>query len=191
MGNNCHRLHLEKKGIRVFGVAESYTKFNMMSILAGVVMRRDRIIDGIVFGRSTFKGNDSTEGILSMFMSLHRNDVNCIMLGGIVISMYNIIDGEHIRQRTGIPVIAITFEDSKGLEDNIRYHFPHTYDSKLEQYTKIGKRIQIPLRTGKSLFIRYWGLTQKEAKLLLDYFTLQGSVPEPIRVAKHVARAYI
>lgn len=191
MDNNCHRPHLEKKGIRVFGVAESYRKFNRMSTLAGVVMRRDRIIDGIVFGRSTFKGNDSTEGILSMFMSLHRNDVNCIMLGGIVISMYNIIDGEHIRRITGIPVIAITFEDSKGLEDSIRYHFPHTYDSKLEQYAKIGKRVRVTLRTGKSLFIRYWGLTQKQANLILDYFTFQGSVPEPIRIAKHVARAHI
>jgi endonuclease V-like protein UPF0215 family len=187
--DNNRKLHLEKKGIRVFGVAESFKKFNTKSTLAGVVMRRDLIIDGIVFGSATLKGNDSTENILYMLKSLKRDDLNCIILGGLIISMYNIIDGKSIQDETGLPVIGITFEDSKGIEANIRHHFPDNYELKLEQYIRLGKREQVILKTGNSIFIRCWGLTVKHAIAVLDSFTLDGSIPEPIRVAKLVARA--
>jgi uncharacterized protein len=187
--DNCSNLHLEKKGVRVLGIAESFRKCNNKSTLAGIVMRRDLIIDGIVFGTTTLRGTDSTENILHMFNSLKRNDVNCIILDGLIISMYNIIDGGLIQNETEIPVIAITFEDSSGLEANIRYHFPHDFELRLERYVKLGKRDQVILKTGKSLFIRMWGLPLKSATAILNSFTLQGSIPEPIRVAKLAARA--
>src|SRR6476620_1456857 len=107
------RLHSEKKSIRVLGIAESFRKTSTCSTLAGIVMRRDRIIDGMVFGNVTIEGNDSTQNILSMYRSLKRNDINCIMLDGLIVSMYNIIDGEEIRENTNVPVIAITFKDSR------------------------------------------------------------------------------
>jgi endonuclease V-like protein UPF0215 family len=185
----ARRVHSEKKGIRVLGIAESFKKSNRKSTLAGVVMRRDLIIDGIVFGRATIEGDDATESILSMHRSLARDDINCILLDGLVISMYNIIDGEKIAKETGLPVLAITFEDSKGLEGSIKHHFKKWQD-KLEQYQKLSEREKVALKTGKSLFIRCWGLSQKRAIAILDAFTLQGSVPEPIRVAKLAARSH-
>ena len=44
------RFHTEMKGIRVLGIAESFRKTNACSTLAGIVMRRDLVIDGMVFG---------------------------------------------------------------------------------------------------------------------------------------------
>jgi uncharacterized protein len=183
--------HAEKKGIRVFAIAESFKKSCVTSTLAGIVMRRDLIIDGMVFGTTTISGNDSTQNILTMFRSLRRNDVNCIMLGGLIISMYNIIDGEEIREKAGVPVIAITFNDSEGLEGTIERHFPNDSMLKLEQYHNLEQRDQILLKTGKSVFLRYWGLSSKEASAIVNSFTLQGSIPEPIRIAKLAARASI
>lgn len=185
------RFHAEKKGIRVFGIAESFKNSCVTSTLAGIVMRRDLIIDGMVFGTATIRGDDSTQNILTMFRSLKRNDVNCIMLDGLIISMYNIIHGEEIRGKTGVPVIAITFKDSEGLEGTIERHFPNNSKLKLEQYRNLGQRDQILLKTGKSVFVRYWGLSSKEASAIVNSFTLQGSIPEPIRVAKLAARANI
>jgi uncharacterized protein len=181
-------LHAEKRGIRVLGIAESFKASKSNSTLAGVIMRRDLIIDGIVFGSVTIKGNDSTQNILSMVGSLKRSDVNCIMLDGLIISIYNIIDAEEINERAGIPLIAITFRDSHGLEETIRRHFPN--DSlKLEQYHKLGQREKMVLKTGKLIFVRCWGLNSREALSIINSFTLQGSIPEPIRIAKLAARA--
>lgn len=183
------RLHIEKRGFRVLGIAESFQKNNTCSTIAGVVMRRDLIIDGMVFGNVTIEGNDSTQNILSMYRSLRRNDINCIMLGGLVISMYNIIDGNELQENTHVPVIAITFNDSKGLEDSIQHHFSTDSKMKLEQYRKLGQRDKILLKTDKILFIRYWGMSSTQASTIVNYFTLQGSIPEPIRIAKIAARA--
>jgi endonuclease V-like protein UPF0215 family len=174
----------------VFGVAESFKKSGSKSTLAGVVMRRDLVIDGMAFGSATIEGDDATDSIVSMYQSLARDDVNCILLDGLVISMYNIIDGGKIAEQTGLPVIAITFEDSKGLEGAIKRHFSD-WQGKLEQYKKLGTRERVVLKTGKALFIRYWGTSQKKAVAMLDSFTLQGAVPEPIKVAKLAARAML
>ena len=192
--NKCckfpRHFHPEKRGIRIFGIAESFKKSNLTSTLGGVVMRRDLIVDGIVFGNSTLKGDDSTKSIHCMFRSLQRDDINCILLDGLIISMYNIIDGEQLNNITGLPVIAITFEDSVGLEEHIRNHFLGKSEMKLEQYRKLGNRDKVRLKTDKLLYIRYWGLSLKGALNTLNAFTLQGSIPEPIRVAKLLARAH-
>ena len=44
------RFHAEKRGIRALGIAESFRKTSAYSTLAGIVMRRDLEIDGMVFG---------------------------------------------------------------------------------------------------------------------------------------------
>jgi len=185
----AHRIHSEKKGFRVLGIAESFKKSCKKSTLAGVVMRRDLIIDGMTFGSASIEGDDATESIISIHKSLGRDDVNCILIDGLVISMYNIINGEKVAGATALPVVAITFEDSNGLEGSIKNHFDD-WQHKVEQYQKLGKRERITLKTGKNLFIRYWGLSQEKVVAILNSFTLQGSVPEPIRVAKLAARSH-
>ena len=182
------RIHPEKKGIRVLGIAESFKRYAKKSILAGVVMRRDLIIDGMAYGSATVEGDDATNSIISMHNLLARNDINCIILDGLIISMYNIIDGEHVARETGLPVIAITFEDSKGLEDSIKHHF-NDWQDKLVQYQSLGRRERVTLKTGKNLFIRCWRVNHRRAVAILNSFTLQGSIPEPIRVAKLAARS--
>jgi endonuclease V-like protein UPF0215 family len=152
-------------------------------------MRRDLIIDGMAYGSATIEGDDATDNIISLHRSLKRNDINCILLDGLVISMYNIVDGEQVAGETDLPVIAITFEGSKGLEESLRHHFID-WQAKLIQYRKLGRREQITLKTGKTLFIRYWGITRRRAVAILDSFTLQGAIPEPIRVAKLAARSH-
>jgi uncharacterized protein len=152
-------------------------------------MRRDLIIDGMAYGSATIEGDDATDNIISLHRSLKRNDINCILLDGLVISMYNIVDGEQVAGETDLPVIAITFEGSKGLEESLRHHFID-WQTKLIQYRKLGRREQITLKTGKTLFIRYWGITRRRAVAILDSFTLQGAIPEPIRVAKLAARSH-
>lgn len=152
-------------------------------------MRRDLIVDGMSFGRATVGDDDATTAIVSMYRLLGRDDVSCILLDGLIISMYNIIDGHQVSQETDLPVIAVTFEDSKGLEGAIKHHFPQRWQEKLVQYQKLGQRERVALKTGKHLYIRYWGITQKRTLAVLNAFTLQGALPEPIKLAKIAARS--
>ena len=66
-----------KRAIRTLGVAESFRKeLGSSSVLAGVVMRADLVVDGVVLGRCTVGGMDATESILDMWRRLDRNDIN-------------------------------------------------------------------------------------------------------------------
>ncbi len=185
------KVHLYKKGIRILAIAESFRKENSLSVISGIVMRKDLIIDGIKFGTVTIGGDDATSNIIKMIKDLKRNDINLILLDGLIISMYNIIDGEKILKETGIPVIALSFNDSIGISDSIKNFFPDNYKRKIDMYKRLGERKKIILKSGKHLFIRNWGISFSDAIFSINSFLIQGAIPEPIRIAKMVSRAYM
>jgi endonuclease V-like protein UPF0215 family len=183
------RLHLNKPGIRALGVAESFRQGERSSVLAGVVMRSDHIVDGVAFGRTTVGGDDATDSIAALHRKLARNDINLLMVSGAILSLYNIVDADRLSARTGLPVVCLTYKETAGIEDSIRRRFPERAEEKLRAYRKLGKRTGVRLHTGKKVFVRASGIEKGDVKKVLESFTLQGSVPEPVRLAKLMARA--
>lgn len=183
------RLHLSKPGIRALGVAESFRQGRKRSVLAGVVMRSDFVIDGVALGRTAVGGDDATSSIASLFRRFNRNDVNLIMVSGAILSLYNIIDVDALARKTGLPVICLTYKETAGIESSIRRHFPKGAEAKLAAYRMLGKRTGIRLHTGQRVFVRSAGVERVEVERVLEVFTLQGAIPEPVRVAKLFARA--
>lgn len=184
-------LHLEKKGLRGLAIAESFRQNSERSILSGIIMRRDFIIDGFVFGSVTLEGNDATDQILHMYEELGRSDVSYVIISGLIISMYNIIDIQKLYDHLQIPIIGITYNESAGIEDAIKHHFPKSFESKINEYKKLGQRERITLHTSHNLFVRYEGCTIHEITQLLNELTLQGSVPEPLRVSQLLANVLL
>ena len=184
-------LHLEKKGLRGLAIAESFRQNSTRSILSGLIMRRDFVIDGFVFGSATLEGNDATDQILHMYEELSRFDISYLILSGLIISMYNIVDVKKLHDSLQIPIIGITYNESDGIEGAIKHHFPKSFESKINEYKKLGKRERITLHTSYDLFVRYEGCTIYEVKQLLNELTLQGSVPEPLRVSQLLANSLL
>jgi endonuclease V-like protein UPF0215 family len=185
------RLHLNKPGIRALGVAESFRQGRKRSVLAGVVMRSDLVVDGVVIGKTSVGGDDATSSIVSIYRRLKRNDVNLILVSGAILSLYNIVDVDELSRRSRLPVVCLTYKETSGIEDSIRRHFPDTSEAKLKLYRRLGKRTGVSLRSGHRVYVRMAGLELSTLKPILDTFTLQGSIPEPVRVAKLVARALL
>ena len=184
-------LHLEKKGIRGLAIAESFSQNSKKTILSGIVMSTDLVIDGFVFGHSTIGGDDATDAILEMYEKLDRQDVSFLLISGIVISLYNIIDMKRISEKIGLPVIGVTYEESSGIEDAIKHHFPESYKSKLTEYSKLEPRKKITLHTSYNLYVRNEGCTVLETKQLLDKITLQGSIPDPLKITQLLANTLL
>lgn len=184
-------LHLEKKAIRVLGIAESFRKEEEYSTLAGVVMRSDLVIDGFGNGRLKVSGSDATASTINLFKRLQRNDVNAIMVSGSVLSLYNVLDIDKIYNELKIPVVALSFSKSRAnLAENIRERFPEKVaKQKIRLLEKLGKSSRIKLATGYEVYVRSAGIDDIVSKKLLDRFTLQGSIPEPVRVARLLAKS--
>jgi len=185
-------MHLAKKGIRVLGIAESFNRAQEHSVLAGIVMRADQLIDGLAFSHATVGGTDATAAVLRLVRSLERADINLLLVNGCVISWFNIIDLNEVYQQLQLPLICITYEDSEGLETHITKHFTGAdRDSRLEAYQRLNQRAPLQLRSQYTVFIRCLGITPADAEAVLNKFTLQGKLPEPLRVAKLAARAQL
>jgi len=180
-------MHITKKGLRVLGIAESFASHEY-SVLAGVVMRKDLRIDGISFSRITVGGMDATEGVLTLYRHLKRKDINLILVSGCVIAWYNILDPSRIYEKTGVPVVVVTYEDSEGLKDDISHHFPGDA-ARMACYESLGERIPCSLSTGHTLFLRSCGLDPADAGQICRDFTFDGKIPEPLRIARLMARA--
>ena len=180
---------ISKKGTRALGIAESYSG-REQSVLCGVSMRKDRNIDGVRFVPVSVGGCDATDAVISLVGDFERNDINIILLGGCIISWFNIIDPGQVAGATGIPVICVTYEDSDGLLPDIMHHFPGD-GYRLSLYKSLGDRIPVHLKTGKTIYIRPFGIPGPDAAILCDQFTLDGRIPEPIRVARLAARGFM
>lgn len=180
-------MHIAKKGLRILGIAESFSSSHE-SILAGVVMRKDLRVDGIGFTTASVGGMDATDSILKLYNSFDRNDINVVMMSGCVISWYNIIDPECIQSETERPVIMVTYEDSDGLEETISRHFPRDM-KRLEMYRRLGLRVPLELNTGYTIYLRAYGISLKDAGRLCRELTFDGRMPEPLRVARLFARS--
>ena len=186
------RLHIHKKAFRTLGISESFVKgLSKRSVLAGVVARSDGIIDGFVFSRATVGGMDATDKIIEMYKALNRFDINILMLNGCVISWYNVIDLERIYRELSLPLICVTYEESEGLEKYFLELFPSDCTKRIEIYRRNGPRTPIILRTGHKVYIRFFGMRLEEAKGILNKLTLHGAIPEPLRIARLLARAII
>jgi endonuclease V-like protein UPF0215 family len=181
-------LHLNKPALRTLGIAESFVRACPSSRLAGVVMRADLRVDGVAFARATVGGNDATEGVLKIYEQLGRADVNALLLSGAVISWFNIIDLQEVFENIQKPVICLTYEESPGLEKYLREYFPDS-EEKLARYQRLGQREMIRLKTGYEVYIRALGATTEDARILLNKFTRDGRIPEPLRLARLAARA--
>jgi len=186
------RLHIHKKGFRALGISESFVKgVSRESVLAGVVMRADMKIDGFTFSKATVGGMDATERILEMHRRLGRDDINLLLLNGCVISWYNVIDLHKVAGETGLPLICVTYNESAGLERYFRELFPEDWKRRVEIYRKNKDRVPVKLSTGHVVYIRFIGMRIEEAKGVLNRFTFEGAIPEPLRIARLLARSIV
>ena len=184
-------LHLEKKAIRALGIAESFSPNDRLSTLAGVVMRSDLVIDGFGIGSLEVSGSDATDAILSLFEKMKRNDINVLLLSGSVLSLYNIVDVDSLYKQIKTPTLALTFRKSKSdLGRNIKTKFdPREARVKIKLLQKLGMPQCFKLKTGFPIFVRSAGVTNIQSQKILDKFTLQGSIPEPIRIARLLSKS--
>lgn len=183
-GNRTHW----KTGVRVIGIAESFQKTDKTSYVVGIIMRGDMRIDGFAFCNPAVGGKDSTDKLLEMYEEISRQDVHAWILGGCVISWFNTVDIHRLYEATALPVICVSYEPSEGLEKYIREYFPDDWISRIDAVNAIGSREKVLLSNGFEVFIVSAGIDIASATNLVNQFTQDGRVPEPVRVARQLAQ---
>ena len=177
-----------KTGARALGIAESYV--DERSVVAGCVVRADRVVDDLCFDRWTVGGTDATATVIDMFDGLDREDLQYLLLAGIAPAWFNVLDCHAIHDETGLPTLSISFEASEGLESAIREAFDDeaAVEQRLAVYRNQPARREVTVND-ETVFVRSVGIADDEADAVVRAFTPEGGRPEPLRVARLAARA--
>lgn len=178
-----------KPGVRALGIAESFADADDRSTLAGAVVRADRVVDGLGYAACTVGGTDGTAAVCSLVADLARPDVRYVFLGAVAPAWYNLLDLSQVHSVADRPVLAVTFEDSDGLETGLTDAFSGVeLDERRAQYRSLPERQPVTVND-EQVYMRAVGCTHEEAARIVRAFTPTGGRPEPLRVARLAARA--
>jgi len=177
-----------KPGCRALGLAESYRgRDGATSTLCGAVVRADRAVDDVEVATCEVGGRDVTDAAVGVWTRLDRPDVRYVLVAGVALAWYNVVDLAALSAGTDRPVVAVSFEESDGLEAGIEAAFEgEARAARLEAYRSLPERRRVEVG-GRTLFVRSVGLDDAAADAVVDAYTHERR-PEPLRVAKRIAR---
>ncbi|MGD6807779.1 MAG: DUF99 family protein [Candidatus Bathyarchaeia archaeon] len=178
-----------KQEIRVLGIDDGqfipHTKGDVLVV--GVVFRGGYSIDGVMNTKVAIDGLDATEKLAEMIKdSPHRRQLRLIMLNGVTLAGFNLVDLPKLHAATGLPVMALTQEkpDLDAIHDALK-HLPDT-EKRWQIIINAGELFEVTTH-GVKIFVELAGLTLDEAKTVLALTSTRGSMPEPLRVAHLIA----
>jgi endonuclease V-like protein UPF0215 family len=186
-------------------------------LLIGVVCSRTRL-DGVVAGRVRRDGADSTRQMIALVQaSPFRVHVRAVMLQGIAVGGFNVVDVHGLSNALGVPVLVVTRRppDLDAVRRALFSDVPHARPRVRGAARKwalieragaveplgVSRRAlrRAPLgptgptgptglrAASQRLWVQRVGLGLPEARALVAATTLHGNVPEPLRLAHLIA----
>ena len=173
-----------KSQIRLIGIDDSPFTFNdKYSSIIGVIMRGGSYIECVLHDRVSIDGDDATIICKKMIgKTRHKKQLKAILLDGISLGGFNVVDINELFSYTNIPVITITRDkpDFIKIEKALKKNFKDWKDRL--NLIKKGRLHKIET-SHNPIYIKCVGLLINEAKEIIKISTIRGVIPEPIRVA--------
>jgi uncharacterized protein len=169
-----------KKQIRVIGIDDaSFDKFKDERVLVlGIIYRGGDFMDGLVSCHVKKDGDEATDRIISTInKTKFKPQLQYILLDGIAVAGFNVINVKKLSDKTGLPVIVVIrdYPDFKKIVLALK---------KL----KMDKKIKLIKNAGKvekigNIYAQLVNIEKEEALELFKILCTNSFVPEPIRVA--------
>ncbi|MCP4692493.1 MAG: DUF99 family protein [Desulfobacterales bacterium] len=153
--------------------------------VVGAVFARLRF-DGVLVGEIEKDGFDAAEKITSLVArSKFAGHIQLIMLQGIALGGFNVIDVFHVNERLGVPVLVVSrVKANMAAIRNALLTRVRGGEEKWAVIEKLG-----PLEPAGSVHVQRVGLTIEQARAAVERFAVHGNIPEPIRAAHLIAGA--
>lgn len=174
--------------MQVVGVEDgSFKKGVTKKTLLAALLFRGLEIDDVKFAKIKVDGLNATEEVVKI---LNEWKFDAVMLAGVSFGGFNIIDPTALFKKFRKPVIIIsrTKPDNKAVKHALQAHF-RDWQIRWDVFKKLGpiRKVKV-LAKEKPLYIEILGKDAQWANNLIRALTVCGRVPEPLRVARLVAR---
>lgn len=176
-------------------------------LLVGVVSSGTRV-DGIVSGRIRRDGANATREMVKIIRASQFGEhLQAVMLQGIAVGGFNVVDIHGLAKALSIPVLVVTrrLPDIASVRRALFSDEPHSRPrvagaarkwklieqagalERLEPSRRSQKRASGLTTSAPRLFIQRAGLSLEQARRLVNDTTLHGNIPEPLRLAHLIA----
>ncbi len=174
---------------RVFAFDDAPFRFGQAeTALVGAVVSLPGYLEGLVKGSVTVDGDEATETLARLVStSRFRPASQAILLGGISLGGFNVVDLAALNRRTGLPVVTVTRRppDFAAMSRALERHAGNRAEERERRWKEFPL---FPFRSGpKPLWVACAGLDREEAGALLRKSLVRGSYPEPLRLAHRIA----
>jgi endonuclease V-like protein UPF0215 family len=181
-----------KKQVRVMGIDDSPFSFQSdTTLVVGVVSRLPFYIEGIMRTECSVDGTDANQAILDMIeRSRYREQLRLIMFDGVAVGGFNVVDISLLHESTGIPCATVTRElpDFERMRTALKLNFPDWQ----ERLAVIRKNPLHKIGTAhKPLYAAVVGIDLDTLEEVLKACTVQGALPEPLRIAHLISSAMV
>lgn len=189
--NSVVKIRAVKPEIRVLGIDDGVFTPHTKGVVdvIGVVFRGGYWLDGVMRTQVEIDGMDATEKIASMIVeSPHYDQLRVIMLNGVTMAGFNVIDIDELYDKVKLPVIAVTrnkpnFDDIERALQNLPYS-----QERWKAIERAGKIVEVCTRSGEEpVYVHVAGISEEDAKRILRSTSTRSNVPEALRVAHLVA----
>jgi uncharacterized protein len=185
------RRALTKSHPRVVGVDDgSFGRTDTFAPIAAVVVSAPEYVDAIARSRVRVDGDDGTDRVIALVRATGAVDgIRAVLLDGVVVGGFNVLDLDRIHAALGVPVVAVTRRppDFERIRAALRTWFGRDAPRRWA-LLRAHRLFRVP--TGAHpILASAVGCTARDAVALLGRTTVRGYWPEPLRLAHLVASA--
>lgn len=182
-----------KGEVRILGIDDGpFTKNDKEVIVIGVVFRGGEFLDGVLRTYVTVDGLDATEKLSKMInSSRHKQQLKVIMLDGITLGGFNIIDVKKLYSETKLPILIVNRKppDLRSIKVALEKNFDD-FEKRWKMILNAGKIKEMKF---EKFFVYYQniGIDDDEAEEILSISIKHAQIPEPLRVAHLIATGVV
>lgn len=180
-----------KREIRVLGIDDGAFVPHVRGevLIVGVVFRGGLWFEGVMHTKIAVDGLDSTDKLSSMIVgSSHYPQLRVVVLNGITLGGFNVVDIKTLNSVTDLPVITVTRErpDLKEIHKALE-NLPKS-KQRWDLILRAGEPVEITSRNQKAkIYVQTAGISLDVAKKILRLTSTRSNVPEALRVAHLIA----
>jgi hypothetical protein len=158
----------------------------------GVVFRGGSFLDGILKTDVSIDGMDATDILIKVInKSRHKKQLRVIMLKGITIGGFNMINIKQLHEKTGLPVIVVNrkMPNLKDIKNALRNF--DDFENRWKCIKDAGKIYKMKIEKNKNIYFQFKGLKKEEVGRIIRLSCTRSFIPESLRVAHLIASALI
>ena len=192
--NNMKEKKRIKKELRILGIDDGpFNKKDKKCLVVATVFRGGNYLDGLLSTKVRVDGTESTTKLIQIIRKTkHLGQLQCIMLDGIALAGFNVIDISKLNKKTKLPVIVIIRRkpNLKKIEKALKRANKKIWKKKMKLLKKAGKVYKLKLKN-KRIYFQIAGIKENKAKEIIKVSATHAIIPEPIRIAHIIASGIV